>query len=258
MIEIGRKGIFTIDPPYAVAAVEYEVVGIQTISAMLSMGLNPFNLIYKPVGLDATYYTTVPRDTLIAVLKSVTDVRYVPVTAVKDSESTSYVNYSNKVLVVNLGGHPATTNFTGLLNAVMTEVEQAVGVIPILEVKDISKPIQIAMDEHQRLQTARGALIVATTPTNNNSSRDQEIRLLTTRIKTLEQFLMRYSAQCGTTANCVCEATAESYQEDVVFYQYSLADYYVQSLRGDIHDFPLNNAFVWRLHEKASNNFMVQ
>lgn len=256
MIDIGRKGIFTVSPPYFLSPVEYEVIAIQSIAAMLTLGLDPYKLVYAPAGLDTEFYQNAAKSTQICLLKSAIDVRYIPRDAIIHEDVASYVNYADKAMVVLLGSHPAANSFSNLVSSVAKSVVAQIGVSPVIEVRDISKYKQYSIDEHTIIQTDRLAKITSSTPADTTALREKEVQLLTNRIKALEQFLILYSQEC--TTECMCTPTADVYADNVVFYQYSLADYYMQASRGDIHDLPVNNAFIDRLHQFNVTDYIHQ
>ena len=252
MLSIGRKGVFTVAPPYLLPAVEYEVIAIQSLNAMAVLGLDPYKLVYEPYGFTRDHYKNVPLTTQTYLLRSTVGTVYIPVDAILHTDTASYVNYVEKAIVLQVGAHPSSAAFTNTVSELFALIEDTLGVKPVIETRTVSTPQQVPMEQHLSIQAARRDAISAARPVNEVSIRELEITSLKTRLKTLELFLLQYSKTCADKACHQCVETTASYPASTVFYQYSLADYYVQVSRGDVHDLPINNAFVRRLHDTFS------
>ena len=247
MLTVGRKGIFTVNQPYVLPPIEYEVLAVQSISAMLELGMDPYELIYAPYGFDRAFYSTVPRGEQVYLLRSSGDLRYLPITAIAHIDETSYVNYADQAIILQVGAHPQGTQFAGFLKELQTVTQDSLGIAPVIQVRNISKSMQVPLNDHSVIQTERAALRSKAITVDDAGARELENKALRLKISALEQFLTRYAESC-VSDNCLCVATEVNYAEDVVFYQYSLADYLLQADRGDQHDLPMNNAFIQRLH----------
>lgn len=252
MLTVGRKGLFTVSPPYQLPAVEYEVMAIQSLAALTVMGLDPYTLIYAQAGYDKAYYLTINPQTQVYLLKSATDRRYIPADAVLHTDTSSYVTYTEKAIVMQVGAHPINSTFTQLVHTLYNAVTSQLGVRPVIDVRDVSLPSQVTTERHLDISSVRSEVTTNVRPINVEAQRELEITALRTKIKTLELFLLQYVQQCSANECPACFATEVSYPDTTVFYQYTLADYYVQSQRGDIHDLPHNNAFITKLHEMFS------
>lgn len=250
MLQIGRKGVFSVTHPFnsLIAAVEHEIVAIQTIAAMKIMGLDPYALIYEPVGFDKSYYQNIPSTTQVYLLVSSLGRRYIPVDMLAHVDTQSYVNYTEKAIVIQVGSHPASVVFNQVVNNLYRDIHAQIGVKPVIEVRDVSSPVQIPSDQHTSIANDRKQIVTKAIPVNTEQFRDDEIKSLTAKIKSLETFLLQYANSCGTEECNKCFAESRDYPDSTVYYQYSLADYYIQALRGDIADLPINNAFITTLH----------
>jgi hypothetical protein len=257
MLTIGRKGLFTLSPPYQLPAVEYEVMAIQSLAALHVMGLDPYALIYAQAGYDREYYKTIDQHTQVYLLKSATDRRYIPADAVLHTDTSSYVTYADKAIVMQVGAHPINSSFTQLVHSLYNTVTAQLGVRPVIDVRDVSLPAQLTTDRHLDISSSRKEVSTNARPINVETQRELEISALQTKLKTLELFLLQYTQQCNAEECPACFATEVSYPDTTVFYQYTLADFYLQSQRGDVHDLPHNNAFITKLHELFAPKLMI-
>lgn len=247
MLSIGDRGIFTVAAPFSIPNIEHTVVGIHTIATMLDMGLDVYRLVYQNAGYDRTAVRALNRDTSLYVLKSTEGMRYIPTSTVLDLTADTYVNYVDKAMVLNLGAQPKDRAFFTTIAGIAEKMLQLEGIQVTATVKDVSLPRQVTYSAHEELQDRREAAKSLQGTDNLMANRELEILELRARLSAVQRFLLQYANECKGQ-NCCSSPTETFLPSETVFYQYSLADFYLQASTGAVHDLPINNMFIDTLH----------
>jgi len=242
MLSINDSGIFTASKPFVIPNELYTIKSILTIQSMLDLGLDPYKLIYAPVGVSEQEYKSYSKDTSIYLLKGSGKTLYVPVEHILDLDDDTYIPYATKALVINLGPHPANRTFLTLLSKVSGLISEVEGISISAAIKDVSKPQRVDHDTHTTIQATRQDRKVQEVITNIDQIKDNEIAHLQARINALQDFILNYAETCK--GQVCCGRDDFTLPDDVVYYQYSLADYYVQASLHRHNDLPINNLFI--------------
>lgn len=158
---VGTAGRFNFLSPYDAinTTKRLEIVSIKDITELERDGLNPYELIYKDVGLTVEDKEKDSRDKVkIITLTDGTGYVNIPEKYLSEFVDTNGIQYECKTIGINLGTLPKDIDFDNLKNDIINLVEMYIGVVPRVEVLSTSAITFLSKDEDSAFTTNRNIL----------------------------------------------------------------------------------------------------
>lgn len=168
---IGTAGIYTLQTPFnshLQQNVSYRCEAVRKISDFVEVGLDPYDLYYRPVGItEQKYAEDLLNSVCIVSLQSESGHWvYVPSSYITAYPNINGVPYRVIVLGVELGALPEYMDLTALKVSVSNVVRDTIGVTPDIKEVAISALQNISQYDHDTLTQTRAYLV-----TNSNTDR---------------------------------------------------------------------------------------
>jgi hypothetical protein len=149
---INSKGMFIFAEPFNSIIPqnqEYNVVGIRSLVELYNSSEQPYETIYKIVGLtESEFKTDVSADIPIVVFASNgNEFFYVPGNRIVSMPDISGVKYKEQVLAIALGSLPIDYNFDLVMSNISDLVYDVIGVRSNVKIVPASTTILITSDE---------------------------------------------------------------------------------------------------------------
>lgn len=160
---IGARGYYRLAAPFDSKLSPNEMYTCQAIRRIgdyLALNEDPYNNIYLYNGLtEADFNTDQQENMYIVSLQADTGQwLYVPARYLLGYPIMNGVPYQNMMLGVGLGAVPADMNMSALQNLISDVVFDNIGVRPQISPVVLSKQKLVSRQDHEAIQTARGAL----------------------------------------------------------------------------------------------------
>jgi len=158
LVKVNDKGLFNLAPPFSAAAtIEYTVSRVSTINSLLIQGVDVQQDIYLSNGLTSDDYEQALEDNvLIITLSSSTAAEIVvPSDYIRGTPNINTVDYTRRIISVDLGNLPTTMPLADLIAAVKTTVLETTGVNPSVSEFSASTTGAVSMDQHIALEEQR-------------------------------------------------------------------------------------------------------
>jgi len=180
---IGAKGLFTLRVPFVLDSnLSYTCSSHRTIDEIIASGENPYELIYKPVGLPETEVNLARERGIVIVtlLSGVTKPVYVPSDYITAYDNTALVPHQYLVVTAPCGIFPVGYDATRIKEAVRDALVAYVGieVEPLIVVKDMAGAVT-----QQMAKSAEDARYAAMTYTSTTLGDKLELQ---NRVQILE------------------------------------------------------------------------
>ena len=166
---VGAKGLWKLKDPYGSylpVNTSLTCTAISNYGQLVAMGMDPFDLFYKPYGIDkAIYQEHFDGEGRIVFLKTDNGKRYsFPLHYLVSYPIGTGVNYVSMGIGIRLGALPVNTNLELLITQIKELCNLNVGVDIHVESCALSEINIIDNTDHVRLENARAAKKKAQTP----------------------------------------------------------------------------------------------
>lgn len=165
---IGSQGVFTLAAPFDKELVsrpdsvkiQYKVAALNSIESLEMSGLDVFNTIYKPKGLDEVKFSSDKlNDVTIVTLTSIgLKTVYVPQSYITTTPVYDGVKYFEPIIHASLGLIPLELDLTYLQQQISAVITDVVGVTEDkILVKVSALPVNgvVGLDDHEEMETIR-------------------------------------------------------------------------------------------------------
>lgn len=188
LLSIGQKGAFTFASPYnkdEYKNVELEVVGVRTLTDLVSSNLRPFESIYEPMGLtQEDFVEDLNQKVPIVTFKSTNNsLLYVPCDRVLSYPDITGVKYQENILAISLGAIPVATDLEKVKEAVIETIYSLTGIKSTIEVVKGSSTVLVSKDEDAKFKK-----LLASRKTEDKSYRIKYEELLETYKKQKKEY----------------------------------------------------------------------
>lgn len=193
------RGLWKIRPPFIINEDhEYTCVAIRTFDDMVNDGLDPYNQIYKPVGLQdgVTVGTTVFNFgeerlrgiNIISLMNPIGDIYHVPDNYILSYPSTVAIQYDHFILSASLGPLPTNTDFAMAEQAVVDAVSKYFGITPDVNIHRTDTLTSPTYEQHLEFERVRIAAIqYSDTSANRIAELEAKLAQATQIVNTLTQ-----------------------------------------------------------------------
>lgn len=152
---IGSKGRFKFKEPFNTVLKDnkiYTVASIRTFDNLTDTGIDPFEMVYKPVGLTEEDYNKDYVNGKVVVLELMDEEgKYysVPSSYILSVPNINGVLYRDKMLVVDLGYLPDNYDFTEYKQNIKDLTKMILGVDKDVNIIDASPTIMLTTEQHK-------------------------------------------------------------------------------------------------------------
>jgi len=157
---INARGVFKLAPPFDIIIKEEQEFTVHAIRNLVELDAseeNPFDTIYKPVGLTEVEYQN-DLDADIPVVVFVTDGKeyiYIPANRIISIPKINGVKYQEKVLAISLGNIPIDLNLDAVKEVIANDVESMLGIKSNVKVVNASAVSVIDINKHNEFKALR-------------------------------------------------------------------------------------------------------
>ena len=157
---INARGVFKLAPPFDIIIKEEQEFTVHAIRNLVELDAseeNPFDTIYKPVGLTEVEYQN-DLDADIPIVVFVTDGKeyiYIPANRIISIPKINGVKYQEKVLAISLGNIPVDLNLDAVKEVIANDVEGMLGIKSNVKVVNASAVSVIDINKHNEFKALR-------------------------------------------------------------------------------------------------------
>lgn len=162
------RGLWKLRSPFAVLAdVEYTCVAIRSFDDMYNDGIDPYEEIYKPVGLVdgvavGTETFSYSRErmlgiNIISLANPLGQIYHVPDNYILSFPSTVGIEYTHYILSASLGALPTNIDLTPAMTAMQNSIKDSFGVTATINVHSIPTLTSPTYEQHLELERIREA-----------------------------------------------------------------------------------------------------
>ena len=157
---VNSKGVFKFAPPFDQVLQEEQEFTVHAVRHLVELDdseEDPFNTIYKPVGLtEAEFKSDLDHNVPVVVL--VTDGKeyiYIPANRLLSIPKINGVKYQEKVLAISLGNIPLDLDLDAVKDTIANDVEGIIGVLSNVKVVNASAVSVIPVTKHKEFELLR-------------------------------------------------------------------------------------------------------
>lgn len=201
---IGTVGTYTLSSPFNSLVdpnVNYSCEAIRTLNEMVSDNLDPYDLIYKTVGLTQADYTTDLNSDMqiVKLVSGAGQIVYVPAKYIAQYPTITGVQYHSLALTTTLPAMQVNKDLSSFINDLQQFFLSKLGVYATVNEVELSEVYTVTEQDAQNIENARQAQIsengtyytLYKKATNSN-------QLLLTQLNALEGYVLNYNARISS------------------------------------------------------------
>ena len=159
---VGLKGVFGVNTPYVLDATKtWTVIAVRSFDDVYKQGEDVYTSYYEPFSIsNGVFNSDKAEQANIVTFKSNEGVHvYIPDTFITTMPTADTVDYTHRVVMVDLGSLPNTVDLEYLETEMANVASGFLGVEANCEVCVVSEPGVITAEEHATILAARQALV---------------------------------------------------------------------------------------------------
>jgi len=164
---------------------------------------------------------------------------YFPDKYVSIVEQGDFIDYTEKALVVNIGGQPKDKDFSSLNERTVTLLREMEGINTSVKIVDISKKKVLTEEEHEVIVASRNKVKrISESPYFLLHDREIKIEILEARLRNMTKFIVNYINECTASHICCDDMVQDVTTATPVDSDPFISTYILDGFSGHIEEIP--------------------